>query len=81
MDRQILQSRKATPSSLNVELAHLQTKEAIESVANKLAIIGDNLSQSYELFSSSRVGFVRANSCAVLKGWLDIFVLVLKASR
>ena len=72
MDRQSQHSPKG--------LAHQQTiKETIESVANKLVIIGDDLSQSYELFSGSRV--VRTNSCAVLEGCMDIFVLFLKASR
>lgn len=80
MDQQIHHSRNAAPSGLAVELAHQQTEEAMESVANKLAIIGDDLSQSYELFSGSGVDFVRTKSWAVLEGWLATFVLLLKAS-
>lgn len=54
-----------------------QNTDMIESVANKLAIIGDELSLSYQDLSCSSLE--RFKSCATLEGCLDILILVLKA--
>ena len=62
MDGQSCISRQTEPASLAVESVNKQTTEAIESVANKLAIIGDELSQSYEKLSCSGVTPARAKS-------------------
>ena len=56
-----------------------QTMEVIKSVANTLAIIGDELSQSYEDKSNIGANLATARSCATLEGSLDILLLVLKA--
>ena len=53
MDGQSCISRQTDPTFSSVESVNKQTTEAIESVANKLAIIGDELSQSYEKLSCS----------------------------
>ena len=53
-----------------------QTIEAIKSVANKLAIIGDELSLPCDKLSSS--GGNGARSCTTLEGCLDMLRLVLK---
>ena len=54
-----------------------QNTEVIESVANKLTIIGDELSLSYQGLSCS--SFERFKSCATLEGCLDLLLLVLQA--
>lgn len=51
-----------------------ENAEAIKFVAGKLALVGDQLNQSYE---ESRCSEVR--SCIKLKSCLDILRLVLKA--
>ena len=53
--------------------------EAIESVANKLAIIGDELSQSYEELSHNGGTIPRPKTGPALEGCMDILLLVLKA--
>ena len=79
MDGQSCISRQTEPAFLAVESVNKQTTEAIESVANKLAIIGDELSQSYEKLSCSGVTPVRAKSCVKLDSCLNIVLLILKA--
>ena len=71
-------SRRTEPG-IAVESVDKQTREAIESVANKLAIIGDELSQSYEDLPDSRAILAKARSFAILEGCLDILLLVEKA--
>ncbi|KAL9960687.1 hypothetical protein ACROYT_G034173 [Oculina patagonica] len=66
-------------SEISLDSVNEQTMEAIESVANKLAIIGDELSQSYEELSDSGVKLSKARSCATLECCLDILLSVLKA--
>ena len=80
MDGQSCISRQTEPVSSAVESVNKQTTEAIESVANKLAIIGDELSQSYEKVSCSGVTLARTKSCVKLESCLNIVLLMLKAS-
>ena len=68
-----------TEPGIAVESVNKQTMEAIESVANKLAMIGDELSQSYEEIFNSGANLAKARPCATLEGCLDILLLVLKA--
>ena len=80
MDGQSCISRQTEPASSAVESLNKQTTEAIESVANKLAIIGDELSQSYQKLSCSGVVTpARAKSCLKLESCLNIVLLILKA--
>ena len=65
---------------LAMKLADKPAKETIESVANKLAIIGDELSQSYQLPCNFGVKVAKARLCAWLPDCLDIFVLLTKMS-
>ena len=59
---------------------HEQTMEAIESVANKLAIIGDELSQSYQELSCSGTTLAGVKPCVKLESWLNIMFFILKFS-
>ncbi len=68
-----------TESTMALDSVNEQTMEAIESVANKLAIIGDELSQSYEELSYSGANLAKTRSCATLECCLDILLSVLKA--
>ena len=68
-----------TEPGIAVQSVNKQTMEVIESVANKLAMIGDELSQSYEELPNSGANLAKARSCATLEGCLDILLLVLKA--
>ena len=68
-------------NSLAVESVNSETTEAIVLVAKKLATIGDELSQSYELSSGNVVNIAKSVPSAVLEGCLDIVNLLLKASR
>ena len=54
-----------------------QNTEVIESVANKLAIIGDELSLKYQGLTCSSLD--RFKSCATLESCLEILLSVLKA--
>ena len=81
MDQQNRRFRNTEPGSLAVEPVDKQTTEAIESVAYMLAIIGDDLSKSYELPYDNGVFSTKAKACAVLVGFWDIAFLPLKASR
>ena len=58
-------------------LAKHQNTKVIESVANKLAIIGDELSLSYQGLSCGSLE--RFKSCATLEGCLGLLLLVLLA--
>ena len=80
MDGQSCISHQTEPASSAVESVNKQTTEAIESVANKLAIIGDELSQSYEKVSCSGVTLARTKSCVKLESCLNIVLVMLKAS-
>lgn len=66
-----------TEQGIAVDSVHKQNTDVIESVANKLAIIGDELSQSYQ--ESHCRSLERVKSCATLEGCLDILLSVLKA--
>lgn len=66
-----------TEQGIAVDSVHKQNTDVIESVANKLAIIGDELSQSYQ--ESHCSSLERVKSCATLEGCLDILLSVLKA--
>ena len=66
-----------TEPGIAVDLLKHQKTEVIESVANKLAIIGDELSLSYQGFSCSSLE--RFKSCATLESCLEILLSVLKA--
>ena len=69
-----------TEQGIAVDSAKNQNSEVIQTVANKLAIIGDELSLSYQdLSSNSRVSFDKFKSCTTLEGCLDILLSVLKA--
>ena len=78
MDQQTNFSRR-TEQEIAVESVNKQTLEAIESVANKLAFIGDELSLSYEEQSVSGANLVNGRSCATFESCLDILFSVLKA--
>lgn len=66
-----------TEQGIAVDSVHKQNTDVIESVANKLAIIGDELSQSYQ--ESHCSSLERVKSCATLERCLDILLSVLKA--
>ena len=66
-----------TEQGIAVDSVREQNIEVIESVANKLAIIGDELSLSYQ--DSSCSSFQKFKSCATLEGCLDILLSALKA--
>ena len=66
-----------TEPDIAVDFVKHQNTEVIESVANKLAIIGDELSLSYQGLSCS--SFETFKSCATLESCLDILLSVLKA--
>ena len=66
-----------TEPGIAVDLLKHQNTEVIESVANKLAIIGDELSLKYESLSCSSLEMFK--SCATLEGCLDLLLLVLQA--
>ena len=53
-----------------------QNTEAIKFVAGKLALIGDQLNQSYEELNQS---YEEVRSCIKLESCLDMLHLVLKA--
>ena len=63
--------------SIAVDFVKHQNTEVIESVANKLAIIGDELSLSYQFLPCS--GLQRFKSCGTLESCLDILLSMLKA--
>jgi len=67
----------STEQDIAVGSAKHQNSELIQTVANKLAIIGDELSLSYQDLSCS--SFDKFKSCATLEGCLDILLSVLKA--
>ena len=64
-----------TEQSTAVNSVHKQNTEVIATVANKLAIIGDELSQSYQDLHCSSLEIVK--SCTTLEGCLDILLSVL----
>jgi len=66
-----------TEQDIAVDSAKHQNSELIQTVANKLAIIGDELSLSYQDLSYS--SFDKFKSCATLEGCLDILLSALKA--
>ena len=80
MDRQNDIPSRSETGSLGGKLADKPAKETIESVANKLAIIGDELNQSYELPCDSGVKVTKARLCTWLPDYADIFVLLTKMS-
>lgn len=65
-----------TEPGIAVDLVKHQNTEVIESVANKLAIIGDELSLSYQGLSCRSLK--RFKSCAALESCLDILLSVLQ---
>ena len=66
-----------TEPGIAVDLLKHQNTEVIESVANRLAIIGDELSLEYQgLYCSS---LDRFKSCTTLENCLEILLSVLKA--
>ena len=66
-----------TEPGIAVDLLKHQNTEVIESVANRLAIIGDELSLEYQgLYCSS---LDRFKSCATLESFLDILLSLLEA--
>lgn len=81
MDCQSSISSPTEPSILAVESVNGETTETIQSVAKKLATIGDELSQSYELSSGNFVSVAKAAPSAVFEGRLDIVNILIKASR
>ena len=66
-----------TEPGFAVDLAKHQNTEVIQSVANKLAIIGDELSVSYQGLSCSSLE--RFKSSATLESCLGMLLLVLQA--
>ena len=66
-----------TEPGIAVDLVKHQNTEVIESVANKLAIIGDELSLSYQGLSCSSLE--RFKSCATLESCLDLLLLMMQA--
>ena len=77
MDRPSEVSAYTEPDIAVDLLVKHQNTEVIESVANKLAIIGDELSLKYESLSCSSLEMFK--SCATLEGCLDLLLLVLQA--
>ena len=78
MDDRTAISHESESSSLESEDKET-AMDAIESVANKLRNIGDNLNQSYEKLPVSGVRAENA-PCAVWEGCLDVCVLVVKTT-
>ena len=66
-----------TEQGVAVDSVKGQNTDVIQTVANKLAIIGDELSLSYQDLSCSSLE--RFKSCATLEGCLDILLSMLKA--
>ena len=66
-----------TEPGVAVDSVKHQNTEVIESVANKLAIIGDELSLKYQGLSCSSLE--RFKSCATLESCLDLLLSVLQA--
>lgn len=66
-----------TEQGIAVDSVKHQNTEVIQTVANRLAIIGDELSLSYQDLSCSSLK--KFKSCATLEGCLDILLSVLKA--
>ena len=81
MDSQSSISPPTEPSILAVESFNGETTETIQSVAKKLATIGDKLSQSYELSAGNFVSVAKAAPLAVLEGCLDVVNILINASR
>ena len=77
MDRPSEISACEEPSSAVNFLVKHQNTEVIESVADKLAIIGDELNLSYQGLPCS--SFEMFKSCTTLESCLDILLSVLKA--
>lgn len=65
------------PNDISVNSVKDQNTEVIQTVANRLAIIGDELTLSYQDLSCSSLENLK--SCATLEGSLDILLSVLKA--
>ena len=65
------------PNDISVNSVKDQSAEVIQTVANRLAIIGDELTLSYQDLSCSSLE--KLKSCATLEGSLDILLSVLKA--
>ena len=76
MDRPSEISARTEPG-IAMDLVKHQNTEVIQSVANKLAIIGDELSVSYQGLSCSSPE--RFKSSATLESFLDMLLLVLQA--
>ncbi len=68
-----------TEPGILLEPVNKEIREAIKSVATKLAIIGDEMNQSYEEVSDSGANLAKAKSCAMLESCMDILLLVIKA--
>lgn len=66
-------------SRIAVDPVDKETKKMIKFVAKKLAIIGDQLSQSHEEKFDSRASLIRGIPCETLESFLGILALVLKA--
>ena len=81
MDCQSSISSPTELSILAVESVNGETTETIQSVAKKLATIGDELSQSYQLSSGNFVSVAKAAPSVVFEGCLDIVNILIKASR
>ena len=64
-------------SCIAVRTVNEQSKETVKTVANTLAAIGDELSQTYEISCDSGVNAVMP--CAVLEGWLNLVVLLTRS--
>ena len=75
--------QKSELNPLETEAASLnnQNTKAIESVANKLAIVGDDLRQSYNLPHGSGLSTGKAALCSVMEGCFDWIVLLMKVSN
>lgn len=66
-----------TEQAIAVDSVKHQNTEVIQTVANRLTIIGDELSLSYQDLSCSSLK--KFKSCATLEGCLNILLSVLKA--
>lgn len=64
-------------SCIAVATVNEQSKETVKAVANTLAAIGDELSQSYKISCDNGVNAIMP--CAVLDGWLNLVVLLTKS--
>ena len=78
MDRSC-ETSACTEPGIAVDTVKHQNTEVNESVANKLAIIGDELTLSYQGLSCSSLE--RFKSCATLESCLVIVLSVLQAKR